>query len=157
MAHGILKRTTFLVPDAEATSTFYENVFGWTRWYDNRLPVDYRFPPAAPDGAEAHLIILKVEDPTIGMMGIMQYIDPPYDTAVPTNRSKVSMGETILVISSDDVEGVHERAKAAGANIVSPPTDWEVPSHDGQGVIKLRILSMFDIDGRYMEVTRHRD
>ena len=29
MAHGILKRTTFLVPDAEATATFYEKVFGW--------------------------------------------------------------------------------------------------------------------------------
>ena len=148
----LFRRTTFIVPDAAAAARFYVDVFGWTPWYDNVLAVDRRFPPAAPDGARAHLIILKVEDERIGMLGLLQYLEAPFDTAVPVNRSKVRMGEPILVIETRDIDGVHERARAAGANIVTPPVDWTVPSNDGQGVIHLRTMSLFDPNGIYMEV-----
>ncbi len=154
MATNLLRRTTFVVPDAEAAATFYVDVFGWKRWYDNVLPVDHRFPPAAPDGAKAHLVLVQVEDPRIGMLGFMSYLEPPFDTAVPVKRSKVRMGESILVIETTNVEieHIHARAKAAGANIVSPPTDWTVPSNDGKGTIRLRTMSMFDPNGIYSEI-----
>ncbi|MCS6948356.1 MAG: VOC family protein [Steroidobacteraceae bacterium] len=152
MVENLLRRTTFIVPDARAAAQFYCDVFGWKKWYDNELSVDARFPPAAPDGARAHLVILQVEDPKIGMLGLMQYLDPPFDTAVPTRRTKVRMGEPILVIETRDIDGVYRRALAAGANVVTPPVDWQVPSHDGKGVIHLRSMSMFDPNGIYMEV-----
>lgn len=156
MTDAILRRTTFLVPDAEAAANFYVEVFGWTRWYDQELSVDRRFPPAAPDGARAHLVLIQAEDPRIGMLGLMQYLDPPFDTAVKSGRSRVSMGEAILVIETKDPDGIHERAKARGATIVTPPVDWEVPRNDGQGVFKLRGMSMFDPNGIYMEVNAFR-
>ena len=148
----LFRRTTFIVPDAAAAARFYVDVFGWTRWYDNVLAVDHRFPPAAPDGARAHLIILKAEDERIGMLGLLQYLEAPFDTAVPANRRKLRMGEPILVIETRDIDGVYERARAAGANVVTPPVDWTVPSNDGQGVIRLRTMSLFDPNGIYMEV-----
>ncbi len=154
MTGNLFKRTTFVVPDAEEAAQFYTNVFGWTVYYDNELPVDARFPPAAPDGAMARLIILDTAGQDLGRLGLLQYLEPPFDTAFETNRTKVRMGDTILVIACDDVEGVYERAKKTTANIVSPPTDWEVPAADGKGVINLRIMSMFDPWGRYMEITR---
>lgn len=156
MTDDILRRTTFIVPDAAAAADFYTQVFGWKRWYDNELAVDRRFPPAAPDGARAHLIILLVEDPKIGMLGFMQYLEPPFDTAVPTKRTRVRMGEPILVIESQDIDGAYRRALAAGANVVTPPVDWEVPSNDGRGVIRLRTMSLFDPNGIYMEVNVRR-
>lgn len=155
MTHGILRRTTFVVADAESSAQFYQDVFGWTRFYDHRLAVHSRFPPAGPHNAPAHLVILKAEDPNIGMVGFLQYLEPPFDTAVPVNRSKVRMGEAILVIQTRDVDGMHRRAVAQGANVVSPPLDWEVPSHDGSSVIRLRTMAMFDRNGIYSEINQH--
>ena len=86
------------------------------------------------------------------MLGLLQYLAPPFDTAVPTKRSKVRMGEAILVIETKDIDGVHSRALAAGANVVTPPVNWKVPSNDGKGWIQLRSMSMFDPNGIYMEV-----
>ncbi len=155
MVHGILRRTTFIVPNADEAARFYSEVFGWTRFYDHRLAVHGAFPPAAPHNAPAHLVILKAEDPSIGMLGFLQYLDAPFDTAVPTGRSKVRMGEAILVVQTRDVDGVYRRAMACGANVVSPPLDWQVPSHDGSSVIKLRTMSMFDGNGIYSEINQH--
>lgn len=152
---GILRRTTFVVPDAARAAQFYETVFGWTRFYDHRVAVHEGFPPAGPHNTPCHLVILKADDPRIGMLGLMQYLDPPFDTAVPTARSKVRMGEAILVIQTPDVDAVHQRARAAGANVVMPPTSWEVPSHDGSTVIRLRTMSMFDPNGVYSEINQH--
>ena len=154
MTGNLFKRTTFVVPDAQAAAKFYTDVFAWTVYYDNELPVDARFPPAAPDGAPARLIILDSAGSDLGRLGLLQFLAPPFDTAFETNRSKVRMGDTILVIDCEDVDGVYERAKRTTANIVSPPTNWDVPTPDGKGVIHLRIMSLFDPWGRYMEITR---
>ena len=123
MVENLFRRTTFLVPDARAAAKFYVDVFGWKTWYDNELSVDWRFPPAAPDGARAHLVLLQVEDPKVGMLGLLQYLEPPFDTAVPTKRSKVRMGEAILVIETREIDAVHQRALKAGANVVTPPVN----------------------------------
>ena len=85
----------------------------------------------------------------------LQYVNPPFDTAVPVNRTKVRMGEAILVVQTPDVDGVYERARVSGATIAVPPTTWEVPSHDGKSVIRLRTMSMFDPTGVYSEVNQH--
>ena len=66
------------------------------------------------------------------------------------------MGEAILAIEAPGVDRIHERAKARGATIVTPPVDWEVPRNDGQGVFKLRTMSLFDPNGIYMEVNTFR-
>lgn len=152
----ILKRTTYIVADAEASAAFYKEVFGWTEWYNNIVKADYRFPPSgAPNMAEVHLIILQAADPKIGKLGLLQYQTPPFDTGTPKNRTMVRMGESILVVETEDVDGVYTRAKAAGAAIVTSPVDWEVPSPDGESTIHLRTVSFFDPNGIYMEVSAH--
>lgn len=153
---GIFKRTTFIVADAAKAAAFYEDVFGWTIWYDNTLPCDHRFPPSgAPDQAEVKLIILEAKDAKIGKIGFLQYLDPPFDTAQPTGRTKVRMGEAVLVIESKDIYGVHDRAVKGGATVITTPVDWHVPTPDGQGKIDLRTVSLFDPNGIYIEVSDH--
>lgn len=156
MSTDIFKRTTFIVPNAKQAATFYEKVFGWKVWYDNILEADHRFPPSgAKDKAKVHLIVLEVADPKIGKLGLLSYINPPFDTATPKNRTKVRMGETILVINSQDVKAVHQKALKAGANIVSAPVDWVVPGPGNSADINLRTMAMFDPNGIYMEISEH--
>lgn len=153
---SILKRTTFIVADARASAAFYREVFGWSVWYDNIVRADRRFPPSgAPDGAEVRLVILQADDPKIGKLGLLEYLEPPFDTGTLQRRTAVRMGEAILVIETENVDGVYERAKAAGAVVVTEPVDWEVPSPGGDSTIRLRTVSLFDPNGIYMEVSEH--
>ena len=156
MSTDIFKRTTFIVADATKAAQFYQDVFGWKVWYNNTLEADHRFPPSgAPDKAKVHLIVLEVADPKIGKLGLLSYGNPPFDTGVTTARTKVRMGETILVINSQDVMAVYERAKKTAATIVSEPVDWKVPGPGGSPDIHLKTLAMFDPNGIYMEVSQH--
>jgi len=91
----------------------------------------------------------------IGMVGYLQYVNTPFDTGVATRRSKVRIGEAILMIQTDDIRGAHERAVATGATITTRPTDWSVPSHDGKSTIHPRSMSMFDLDGIYSEINQY--
>ncbi len=152
---SILRRTTFIVADAQRSAIFYESVFGWTRFYDHALTARAGFPPVGPRDEPVKLVLLKAQDLQIGMVGFLQYLEAPFDAGVVTRRTKVRMGEPILVIQTDDVRGAHERALTAGATISAPPTDWSVPSHDGKSVIHLRSMSMFDLDGIYSEINQH--
>lgn len=156
MISGILRRTTVMVADAERAASFYANVFGWSRFYDNKLIADARFPPAADGDARAHLVIMKVEDSHIGMLGLMQYLEDDIGDARDHGREKLGRGDFVLMVESDDPDGIYERAIANGARGVSPAIDWAVPHYDGVGEILLRTSSFFDPDGTYIEVSARR-
>jgi catechol 2,3-dioxygenase-like lactoylglutathione lyase family enzyme len=156
MIHGFSKRTTFLVGDARDSARFYMEVFGWEVWYDNTLPVDHRFPPSGPDGADAHLIMLKAHDPKIGMVGFLSYIDHrPAETPDFRSREQLRLGDTILVLEATDLDATYRRAEAAGARMVSAPARWTVPGPDG-AAIELYAMSMFDPQGVYSETSQSR-
>lgn len=144
--------------DAEASAKFYQDVFRWSVWYDNVLHADHRFPPSgAEDQAKVRLIVLQAQDAQIGKLGLLQYLDSPFapDQVPASERRRVRMGETILVLSSTDVDGVYQRALTAGAEVVTSPVDWFVPGPDGSAQIHLRTVSFFDPNGIYMEVSDH--
>ena len=152
----ITKRTTFLVEDAETAAEFYRKVFGMVTWYDNELEVDGRFPPCAPDGSAARLVIVKATDPKIGMIGFLSYVrHQPHRQADFINRDKLRIGDTVLVFEVDDLDETHRRAVAAGARIVTAPARWTVPGPNG-GALELYSMSMFDLQGIYMEVGQKR-
>jgi catechol 2,3-dioxygenase-like lactoylglutathione lyase family enzyme len=150
---ALLKRTTFIAADAERQADFYTSVFGFQRWYDHELGVDHRYPPTgAPDGARARLIILQAQDPQVGMIGFLQYLDAALPEA-PRAEGRLRIGDPVLVLNVADVDEVHRRAIEAGATIGSPPTIWEVPQREGGGVTRLKMLSLFDPEGHYCEVS----
>ena len=153
---GILRRTSFVVADAEKIADFYIHVFGWKRFYDNDTPVDARFPPCAPDAALAKLIILKAKDPDIGMLGFMEYLG--FEPEVSTNKDKATLGigDPILVIEAMDIDAVYEKVKTStkttGARLVTEPIKWTVKDYAGTGLIHLCTFSFFDPIGTYVEV-----
>lgn len=154
---GIIRRTSFIVADADAAASFYQAIFGWTRFYDNETAVDRRFPPSAPGVTPAQIILLKADDPYIGMLGFMEYLDHTPAPSVDKDRTKLGMGDALLVIETNDMEGTYKRAGEAGARLVSEPIDWTVTDYSGEGVIKLATFSFFDPNGLYVEVNTRRD
>lgn len=149
---GILRRTSFVVADAEKIADFYQHVFGWERFYDNDTPVDARFPPCAPEAALAKLIILKAKDPDIGMLGFMEYLG--FEPEISTNKDKTTLGigDPILVIEVMDIDAVYEKIKTTEARLVSEPIKWTVKDYAGTGLIHLCTFSFFDPIGTYVEV-----
>lgn len=148
----VLLRSTFIVADIDAAIRFYGEVFGWHVAYDNVLEVDYRFPPAAADGAPCRLVIFRGEDPEIGGIGFMKYLHHQMPAGPSKHRKTVGEGEAILVVKSPDPDATYRKILKTDAVVVAPPTDWTVPSPVAGKRIRLRTMSLFDPNGIYLEV-----
>jgi len=147
-----LLRPTFIIADMDAAIEFYAGVFGWAIVFDQVIKVDRRFPPAAPHDARCRLTVFQIDDPELGTLGFMQYLDDAIPAGPSKHRKALGQGEAILVIRSADVDGCYERIKATEAVIIGPPADWEVVGERPGEVIKLRTMSGFDPNGIYFEV-----
>jgi catechol 2,3-dioxygenase-like lactoylglutathione lyase family enzyme len=146
---NILKRTTLLVRDAEKAAAWYSEVFGMKRWLDTPFTLSGVGLAIGEKGDQTHLIIMQCDDPIIGMIGLLQWVEPAMEA--PPIPTKVSFGMPIFVVSSDDVKGVCERAKDSGVNIFAEPYDWSFTAPNGS--IKEMIgCSFFDLDGYFFEV-----
>jgi len=67
--------------------------------------------------------------------GSLQYVElslngAPLGVGTPSEGSIFDTGPTVVYVSLDEVDGMHERAVAAGAEIVMPPTDQAYGSRD---------------------------
>ena len=129
-------------------------MFDWEVVFDQVIKVDQRYPPAAPDGARSRLTVFKVDDPEMGTLGFMQYLDHAIPPGPSKHRKVLGQGEAILVVRSSDPDLCHERIKQTDAVVIGPPADWEVIGERPGEVIKLRTMSLCDPNGIYMEVNR---
>jgi catechol 2,3-dioxygenase-like lactoylglutathione lyase family enzyme len=147
---NIVKRTTLMVRDAEASARWYEHVFGMKRWLDTPFTLSGIGLAAGKAGDKTRLIVMQCEDPVIGMIGLLQWVAPPMD-APETLPQRVAFGAPIFVVASDDVRGVHARARTLGSHIHAEPYEWTFT--DPAGVKKdMRACSFFDLDGYFYEV-----
>jgi catechol 2,3-dioxygenase-like lactoylglutathione lyase family enzyme len=147
---NIVKRTTLMVRDAEAAAQWYEQVFGMKRWLDTPFTLSGTGLAAGKKGDKTRLIVMQCEDPVIGMIGLLQWIDPRME-APTTPPTRLAFGAPIFVVASDDVRGVHSRARALGSHVHAAPYEWSFV--DPAGVKKdMRACSFFDLDGYFYEV-----
>jgi catechol 2,3-dioxygenase-like lactoylglutathione lyase family enzyme len=147
---NVLKRTTLMVRDAEVAARWYEHVFGMKRWLDTPFTLSGVGLAAGAKGDKTRLVVMQCEDPAIGMIGLLQWVDPKME-APETPPRKVSFGAPIFVVATDDVNGVHSRARALGSHIHAAPYEWSFV--DPAGVKKdMRACSLFDLDGYFYEV-----
>jgi catechol 2,3-dioxygenase-like lactoylglutathione lyase family enzyme len=148
----IIKRTTLIVRDVERAADWYQSVFGMTRWLDTPFTLSGIGLAAGNKGDQTHLVIMKCVDPTIGMIGLLQWVEPKLDVPEEIPK-KVGFGSPIFVVASDDATGAWERAKAQGSHIHSDPRKWSFT--DPTGKTKAMIgTSFFDLDGYFFEVNQ---
>ncbi len=150
------RRVTMLVGAMDAPLTIYRDILGMRTYYDDTMTISGIGLPAGEPDAEARLVILKANDPYIGMLGLLQYLAPPLPAPPPYAR-RLGVGDTVFVLNADDVKGVHERLEGMdGVYIQSAPHVSEYPKPDG-GVFRLLGMSFFDPNGYFVEVNQWLD
>lgn len=146
----ILKRTTLIVRDAEAAASWYQSVFGMTRVMDTPFTLSGTQLAAGKKGDQTRLVILKCADDLIGMIGLLQWVDPPMEapSELPT---RIAFGAPIFVVAAKDCRATSARARDAGSRIHCEPRDWTVTGFDGKEQAMVG-ASFFDLDGYFFEV-----
>jgi len=146
---NIIKRTTLIVRDMEVSRRWYEYVLGMKTWMDTDFTLSGTGLAAGKAGDKTHLVILQAEDPTIGMIGLLQWVDPPLPAPDEIPRS-ITYGNPTFVVASDDANQVHDRAVELGTHIHAAPHEWSVRGQNGKMKYFLG-LSLFDPDGYFYE------
>lgn len=148
---NIIKRTTLLVRDMQKSVAWYQQVLGMTIYYDDEIVLSGIGMAAGKAGDRTHLVILKADDPVIGMIGLLQWVDPPLPA--PEIPTSVGYGNPTFVVAADDVKAVHQAAKRLGSRIHAEPHEWSVRGADGSTKNFIG-LSLFDPDGHFYELNQ---
>ena len=152
MATTTVKRTTLIVRDIEASSKWYEEILDMSLYYDDTITLSGKGLAAGKKGDVTHLKIYKCSDPIIGMIGLLQWLDPelPAPEEIPT---EVNYGNPTFVVDTDNVDEVYKKALALETHIHSEPHEWSVRGADGN-MINFITLSVFDPDGYFYEINQ---
>ncbi|GIT37227.1 MAG: hypothetical protein Ct9H300mP6_10950 [Gammaproteobacteria bacterium] len=94
MSRAIVKRTTLIVRDIKKSTQWYQEVLGMSIYYDGEVTLGGKGMAAGKKGDVTHLIILKCDDPVIGMIGLLQWVDPLWPA--PEIPNEVNYGQPTL-------------------------------------------------------------
>jgi catechol 2,3-dioxygenase-like lactoylglutathione lyase family enzyme len=147
----IVKRTTLIVRDLGRSLAFYRDVLGFSVWYDDEIVLSGAGLAAGEAGDRTRLVIVKAQDPVVGMIGLLQFTAP--ELPAPPLRERLGIGDVVFVLQTGDVHAVHERAVAAGARIHAAPHGFEVTGATGEQ-LRMTSLSLWDPDGYFLEINQ---
>ena len=151
MSRAIVKRTTLIVRDIKKSTQWYQEVLGMSIYYDGEVTLGGKGMAAGKKGDVTHLIILKCDDPVIGMIGLLQWVDPLWPA--PEIPNEVNYGQPTFVLETDNLDDVHKKAIQLNTKIFSEPHDWSIKGASGD-MIKFIGMSFFDPDGHFFEVNQ---
>ncbi len=150
----LVKRTTLIVCPIDRSVAFYRDVLRLSVWYDGEVVLSDVGLTAGAKGDRIHLVILKADDPVIGMIGMHEFTDPRLPE--PAARSRLGTGDIVFVMQGRNAEAVYRRALAFGARIHTAPHRFEVRGVAGQ-MISMTSLSLWDPDDFFIEYNeRHQ-
>jgi len=153
-----LRRTTLVVRDIEASLAFYRDALGMVVTYDSyvRTPREATTDEAAE--RSLRLVLLRANDPYIGVIGLMQYFKPDRPERPARTDTQLRPGDIVLVFNIRDQAAVFARASAAPGVVVGEvPHLVTYPGYGGQGVIRVNFASVYDPDGHYIELNQVLD
>lgn len=144
-----IKRTTLIVRDIEKSVTWYQQVMGMSVWMDTDFTLSAEGLAAGKAGDVTHLTIMQANDPVIGMIGLLQWVDPPMPAPDEIPKT-VTYGNPTFVVEAEDARASYEAARHLGTHIHSAPHEWSTRGHDGRMKHFLSV-SLFDPDGYFYE------
>lgn len=149
-----IRRTTLIVRDMENSLRLYRDVLGMKINYDTMVTMSGVALPAGPPGAKARLVLLNGNDPFIGWIGLMEWIDPKLPDPGPY-PTRMGIGSHVIITQTDDVDRrCAEAAKLPGVTMTAPPRDQSYPGRGGAPPIKVRGCNFFDPDGTLIEMNQ---
>jgi hypothetical protein len=121
------------------------------RWLDTPFTLSGNGLAVGAKGDSTRLIIMQCGDPLIGMIGLLEWIEPRHE--FPPVPESVHIGMPIFVMATDDARGVCERASATAGRVYAETYEWSYTSPDGTNKNFLS-CSIFDLDGYFFEVNQ---
>jgi pimeloyl-ACP methyl ester carboxylesterase/catechol 2,3-dioxygenase-like lactoylglutathione lyase family enzyme len=157
-ATDVVRRTTLIVHDAEASIRFYRDVLGFELWLDNRGTVSASsLPSRARAGDPSRFVIMKGRHPWVGMIGLLQYGKARAAPGLQarTVPARLEPGDAVLMIETQDLAGIHRRMLQAGTPILRKPEASEVTGAGGTRWVA-RFLFAWDPDGHLLELNERQ-
>ena len=152
-ATSVVRRTTLLVSDVKASVAFYEKI-GFKVWLNTSGPRDPNGPTSLPlnvKPAQSNFTIMAGRDPWVAMVGLLQY-DKPMPTRTRGIADQIGVGDAVLMIETDDVDGVYKSLQAMDTPMLQLPKETTTKSADSIKHVK----NMFfrDPDGWVIEMSQ---
>ncbi len=153
-ATSVLRRATLLVRDLDRSQAFYEGVFGLTLYAE--LSVDLARVPffpvgTKPRGGNGRFLILKGENPLVGMIGLMELCDPPLPEPDHDIR-RLGIGSVALVLSTSNAEQAAAQVEELGGTVLMPVTEARNLGDESGAFVPAKLFMAQDPDGYFLEV-----
>lgn len=149
-----VRRTTLIVRSMANSLKLYRDVVGMKVNYDAVVETSGVALPAGVPGAKARLVLLNANDPFIGWIGLMEWLDPPLADPGPYLR-RLGPGGVVIVMNTDDVEGRCAAARAVpGVTFTAEARPQEYPGRNGAPPIRVKGCNFFDPDGVLIEMNQ---
>lgn len=151
-----IRRTTIIVRSIENSLRLYRDVVGMQVNYDTEVTTSGVALPAGEPGARARLVLLNSNDPWVGWIGLMEWLDPPIPAGDYPRR--MGPGDVVIVMNTDDVEGRCEAARQVpGVTFTAPARLQVYPGRGGGPDIRVMGCNFFDPDGILIELNQILD
>ena len=95
LGHVVIK-----VSNLERSEAFYRDVLGANIWFDRPFTLDGGGLPIGKKGDRLRLVIVKFEHDQIGMMGLMEFLDPVMPA--PEISYDMGYGKPVFVVVAED-------------------------------------------------------
>jgi catechol 2,3-dioxygenase-like lactoylglutathione lyase family enzyme len=149
-----VRRVTMIVRDMENSLKLYRDVMGLKVNYDAVLPMSGVALPAGQPGAKARLVLLNGNDPFIGWIGLMEWLDPKLPDPGPY-PTRMGIGGHVIVTNTEDIDKrCAEAAKIPGVTVTAQPRGQQYPGRNGAPPINVRGCNFFDPDGTLIELNQ---
>ncbi len=150
---SVLRRASLFVRDMDRSIAFYTEIFGLSVYIDREMPLSVvpKFPVGTPGrGGDLRLAVLRGWDPLIGMIGLMQVMNPPLEEPAPTAR--LGLGNPALVLETRDARAVAAAIPTRGGSVLMPPTEGRNLGDADGNFIPALVMMGTDPDGHFLEV-----
>lgn len=148
-----IRRATIIVRDMETSLALYRDVIGLQVNYDTTVQTSGVALPAGEPGASARLVLLNANDPWVGWLGLMQWVDPPIPAGDYPKR--MGPGDVVLVLNTDDAAKRCEQVKGlAGVTFTAEARLQVYPGRNGGPDIRVMGCNFFDPDGILVELNQ---
>jgi catechol 2,3-dioxygenase-like lactoylglutathione lyase family enzyme len=149
-----VRRVTMIVRSIDNSLALYRDVLGLRVNYDTQVTMSGVALPAGPPGAKARLVLLNGNDPFIGWIGLMEWLDPRLPDPGPYPK-RMGIGGHVIVVNTDDVDGrCAAAAKVANVTVTAQPRLQTYPGRNGGPDIRVRGCNLFDPDGTLVEINQ---
>lgn len=149
-----VRRVTMIVRSIDNSLALYRDALGLRINYDSEVTMSGVALPAGPPGARARLVLLNANDPFIGWIGLMEWLEPRLPDPGPYPR-RMGIGSHVIVVNTDDVPArCAAAARVPGVTVTAQPRLQTYPGRGGGPPIRVMGCNLFDPDGTLVEINQ---